>query len=307
MRIFFVGVIVGAIITAVVAASLYFNLMQKKAREAESKVTLLENEIKNKEKEAKDSLEKVIAERDNLRREVEDLKAENSHLEEEAKKRAEQLAELKRVLDDIKKKTASEPENAPVDEKTAEEQKRMGELQKRIKEIMEKSLVIGNELPDSVVKDLDLSETQRLAVNDALKDEASRMSGALKEFIKNNSKIAPDEVDKMDFAKLVINAVTAIMDDVSKLQKIGEDKELAQKAMEGKFDLIEYLGKNSPTVKLGYALYKERRKTIDEISRHLTSEQTKKINETYLRDDIYTFPPHMPLSFYGTDFSKLEE
>jgi hypothetical protein len=307
MRIFFVGVIVGAIITAVVVASLYFNLMQKKAREAESKVTLLENEIKNKEKEAKDSLGKVIAERDNLRREVEDLKAENSHLEEEAKKRAEQLAELKRVLDDIKKKTASEPENAPVDEKTAEEQKRMGELQKRIMEIMEKSLVIGNELSDSVVKDLDLSETQRLAVNDALKDEASRMSGALKEFIKNNSKIAPDEVDKMDFAKLVMNAVTAIMDDVSKLQKIGEDKELAQKAMEGKFDLIEYLGKNSPTVKLGYALYKERRKTIDEISRHLTSEQTKKINETYLRDDIYTFPPHMPLSFYGTDFSKLEE
>ncbi|MCX7702768.1 MAG: hypothetical protein N2234_01505 [Planctomycetota bacterium] len=308
MKNLLIGVGIGVALAVLMAAVFYSVLLERRMRESEAEAEVAKKEVSRQAEileELRKRLDSMTRERDELFLRNLELEAKKSELGEALEAAKTELAKIKEALAKGEF-TVKSPSKPPVQETAkTEEEKKWEEEMKRLTEIFTKALTIGEEVPEEAAKDLDLTEGQRLSLNDVLKDESGRMREALKGFLKENVKIASEEVEKMDFAKLVMSALTAITEDIQNLQKLSEDKEAAQKMMEGRFDLVEFLGKESPTVRLGYALYKQRKKTQEEMRRFLTEEQTKKVNETYLREDIYKFPPNMPLSFYGTDFSKL--
>ena len=165
-----------------------------------------------------------------------------------------------------------------------------------------KGLFTGEPVPQKTADELGLSVPEKLALEDALKDEARRMESVLRGFAAEKKLTVPENAD---LATVVGICFRACAGEFKKLQGslTAEDFTALQT---GKKRLSDILGKDSVLVSLGRLLAGERAKTLKLLERDLRQDVMEKLRRTYLRVDVFKFKTRaadgsewpMTLNFY---------
>jgi len=148
-----------------------------------------------------------------------------------------------------------------------------------------KGLFTGEPVPQSAVDELGLSVPEKLALEDALKDEAKRMRSALREFAAEKKLTVPENAD---LAAVVSICLRACAGEFKKLQSSLTAEDLTA-LQTGKKQLSDVLGKDSVLVRLGGLLAGERAETLKLLERDMRRDVMEKLQRTYLRIDVFKF------------------
>ena len=305
---FTAGVIVGVLIGAF--ASVYFALRESYVREgmekkAEEKAAEKTATLRERVAALEDELEAKAKECAAVRKELERERAAVASAGEEAAALKERVAALEKENAALKKKLAESEaratQPAPADEAV---QKRMKTLQKAVWE----GLVIGESLPEKVVEDLGVTDVEKRILEEALKDEKARMRQALLEFMEKDMERDVSGLKGKSDAEVM----AALFDEkmMAELKTFYQERlkpEEMRKVLKGEKDLLEMLGRDSFLAKLGYRLWKQRKRTLSDLERDMSPEAMRKLREVYLRGDVFIFPPRSALSYAGADFTKMDE
>ena len=290
---FLVGVIAGALALHMTQQEVLQKL-ETRLKKQETRSRDLENDLKKAKKETEDvrkgleaSLEQALKRLSEKDTEVARLKAE--------------LDGLKTALREKTARTSGEKKPEPTGE-----EKRMEEWGKDINEAIWNGLVIGEEVSDEVAEKLGINDVEKQIIEEKLKEEADRMKQALLDFLREDAARNIDEFKdkslmelmKATFDKKMQEEIMNFYKNMKSEDRIG--------IMSGKKDLLDVMGRDSLLAKLGYRLWKERKRTLNDLQLDLSDETMKKLNDSYLREDVFIFPPRSPISYYGADFSKME-
>ena len=148
-----------------------------------------------------------------------------------------------------------------------------------------KGLLTGEPVPQSAADELRLSPAEKLALEDALKDEARRMKSALSEFASKQKLSVGEDVD---LATIVGICFRACAGEFKKLHSSLTPEDLTA-LQTGKKRLSDILGKDSVLVSLGRVLAGERAKTLRLLERDLRQDVMGKLRRVYLRIDVFKF------------------
>ena len=292
---FLVGVMVGVMGLHIVQRRVMDRLERDLIEEKEAR-RIVEVKLKDARKETEDVRKDLEADLKEALVRLDEKDAEIAHLKAE-------LNGLKRTLKEETAKTSDDKKPEPTDE----EKKKMEEWGKNINEAIWNGLVIGEKVSDEVAEKLGINDVEKQIIEEKLKEEADRMEQALLDFLREDAARNIDEFKDKSLTELMKVVFDEKMNEEAMNFYKNMKPEDWMEIMSGKKDLLDMMGRDSLLAKLGHRLWKERKRTLDDLQLNLSDETMKKLNDTYLREDVFIFPPRSPISYYGADFSKMEK
>jgi len=273
---FTLGFIVGLVGGAVAVFLLLSAVETAKRRQLQKRIDAIQAELNEQQRQT----EKLRGKLETMSREMVALGRERQTLEGKVAALREENRRLKEALASAAKqrKTSFQPSGGGT-------KFMRGAVAAAIK-----GLFTGQSVPRKAVDELGLSAPEKMALEEALKDEANRMTAALTDFAKRKGlKIPP----KSDLFSVVATCFRACSEEFRKLQTDLSAEDLLA-LQTGKKRLSDFLGKKSVLVELAKLLAKERYKTHKLLERDLPAKTMRKLRETYLRIDVFKFLRRTP-------------
>jgi gas vesicle protein len=254
--------------------------------------------------EAQDTVKGILDERKNLRAQLSDLQQKlekaTEKLAELEKSRERKIAELMREFERLERDARARPRQQP--KRTSSASAYFAKLLLDRAQKILRVLKIGQGLSAEAIAELGLDEETAAMLNELLKDEGDRAADAIAVFLQNNMANPPGNLSEMNVQQLLKTLLPELAGEFEQIKELPLKDRIALIA--GKKNHLDYLSRDSKTMKLAYALYTVRQNTYKNAAGHLSPAKMALFKEKYLPANDFRFEGCASLAFGSIDWEK---